>query len=88
MRLGFVDRKKSLCSRLPLSLLLNTCPMVHLVMGSLTIRVGIQVLAASVGGEEMNLDTCHMLVSSSPSNQSIECSALAFFMCSKYLFCC
>ena len=51
--------------------------MVRLVVGSMICKDGILALAASDGGDEMNLAACHKLDSSSPSNQSIQCLAFA-----------
>src|ERR1700733_12119597 len=72
VRSGLVGGKKFLYRRLLLSLLLKACVVTCFVAGSLIKRVGIRVFAASVGGEEMNLDACQMLVSSRLSNQSIQ----------------
>ena len=86
VRFRLVVGKNVACRRLLFSLLLCASLTVHFVAGSITCKVGIWALAASVDGEEMNLAACHMLDSSRPSSQSIQWSALAFFMWSKYLF--
>ena len=80
--------KKVLYSNLPLSLLLKTCCVVCFVLGSLIISVGIWVLVVSVGGEDMNLDTCQMDDSSTSSSQFAQCSALATLMWFEYLLRC
>lgn len=65
-----------------LSSLLWSILVVHFVVGLMICRDGMRALAASVGGEDMNLADCHILDSSSPSSQFIQCSAFAFFMLS------
>ena len=71
-RLGLVVGKKVACRRLPLSLLLSTVLVVHFMMGSNICREGMCALAASVGGEDINLAACHTLESSRPLSQSIQ----------------
>ena len=46
---------------------------------------GMHDLAALLGDDEINLAACHMLDSSKPSSQLIQCSALAILMLLAYL---
>ena len=80
--------KKVLCSSTPLSLLVAASLSIHFICGSFTCSIGVCALAASDGGDEMNLVAFQMsdsLISSSHSSQWLTFTS---FIRLAYLLCC
>ena len=82
---GLAVGKKVEWRSLLFSSLLKARLVTHFMMGSLLRSMGILDLVASKGGNEMNLDACHIPDALRFSSHATQWSSFACFMCCAYL---